>query len=840
MSTQQLIRLIAISIYIILFHHYIVAAQESELPRCGVEQTINKLKKEDPQAFERMKRGYFQQTKKELQQYRRQLRNRKTTVACPNGITVIPIAFQVFHDGETIGSGHNWSEAQLQQVVDELNEAYGGYNSNKDIIPDYFQDVDAGNTCIQFCIGKISRMNCADCNFCEFGAQYYSMSNCPGMHEDPDDFLNIYSADLGSGLYGASPCIPGYFACSASIDGIYMHYDYLIPDLITVSSAKRTVIHEVGHWLGLPHIWGDIAGGGCGADDGFSDTPNTAQARFTCTATPPNTCGGGDPDDLPDMIFNYMDYAGDACYAMFTKEQAAKMQATLFGSRYSISTSAARGNCRDTLVCSTPNSSNTINLGLRPCDYEVNLLDIQNVWYAADNGFTQSGITSFHWSLSGVNGAAITEPADHEVIFATNDCNATESLTFTLTMDCWDMDNGTYSGGENAGTVLVEVEACERYCTAPTANFSPSKTALCPIDFQTLTFTNQSIGEPDTYNWTFSGAGVSPTTSTDAEPSVSITSAGTLTVSLTVSNAIGSDTNTQSFPITFLAASDPQCPNDCGSEFVDFGGKNANYLNNSYAFYTFCPSDPAIEVVEVDFSVFELEDNGNIGCHDYMTIYDGQNSNAPQIGGYFCDEPGGSGSPGVVTASNETGCLSFEFISDEDTRQAGWEAAVNCIPRPTCDDGIQNGDETGIDCGGECGTCTCGKTFIDSGGLNDTYRNNDTITYVFCPTEGASHVEVVFESFEIEDGTDAPDGQCWDFLEIYNGDNTNAPQIGSTWCSLPAGPGSPGTVTSTNPSGCLTFVFTSDLYVVEAGWEASVNCICKSSRHCLGVEITVD
>ena len=25
---------------------------------------------------------------------------------------------------------------------------------------------------------------------------------------------------------------------------------------------------------------------------------------------------------------------------------------------------------------------------------------------------------------------------------------------------------------------------------------------------------------------------------------------------------------------------------------------------------------------------------------------------------------------------------------------------------PTCNDGIQNGDETGIDCGGSCGPCT--------------------------------------------------------------------------------------------------------------------------------------
>jgi len=46
--------------------------------------------------------------------------------------------------------------------------------------------------------------------------------------------------------------------------------------------------HEIGHYLGLPHIWGDVNGGGCGGDDGFADTPNQAQQYFGC----PNGCVG--------------------------------------------------------------------------------------------------------------------------------------------------------------------------------------------------------------------------------------------------------------------------------------------------------------------------------------------------------------------------------------------------------------------------------------------------------------------------------------------------------------------------------------------------------------------
>jgi hypothetical protein len=37
----------------------------------------------------------------------------------------------------------------------------------------------------------------------------------------------------------------------------------------------RTAVHEVGHWLGLKHIWGDAL---CG-DDGIDDTPR--QSGYT-------------------------------------------------------------------------------------------------------------------------------------------------------------------------------------------------------------------------------------------------------------------------------------------------------------------------------------------------------------------------------------------------------------------------------------------------------------------------------------------------------------------------------------------------------------------------------
>ena len=80
----------------------------------------------------------------------------------------------------------------------------------------------------------------------------------------------------------------------------------------------------------------------------------------------------------------------------------------------------------------------------------------------------------------------------------------------------------------------------------------------------------------------------------------------------------------------------------------------------------------------------------------------------------------GSTNPGIVTST--TGCLTIEFLSDGVNNGIGWQASISC---PSCTDGIQNGNETGIDCGGPscpaCPNCFNGiqdgnETGIDCGG----------------------------------------------------------------------------------------------------------------------------
>ncbi len=73
----------------------------------------------------------------------------------------------------------------------------------------------------------------------------------------------------------------------------------------------RTMSHEVGHWLGLLHIWGDNP---C-ADDYCADTPVHHDANFGCPTVVNCTATGNE------MVENYMDYTDDSCMNIFTQNQ---------------------------------------------------------------------------------------------------------------------------------------------------------------------------------------------------------------------------------------------------------------------------------------------------------------------------------------------------------------------------------------------------------------------------------------------------------------------------------------------------------------------------------------
>lgn len=156
---------------------------------------------------------------------------------------------------------------------------------------------------------------------------------------DPTSYLNIWiiNALSENGDYVLGLTIPPSYVNSTlniplSEQGIVLHYkafgvqengdEAYLPN----ATGGRTLTHELGHYFGLQHIWGDDGGlcsGNGGKDDGLDDTPLQGDATTYCPDYPLYDDCSNEGDGV--MYVNFMDYTPDECVAMFTNEQANKM-----------------------------------------------------------------------------------------------------------------------------------------------------------------------------------------------------------------------------------------------------------------------------------------------------------------------------------------------------------------------------------------------------------------------------------------------------------------------------------------------------------------------------------
>lgn len=106
--------------------------------------------------------------------------------------------------------------------------------------------------------------------------------------------------------------------------------------------------------------------------------------------------------------------------------------------------------------------------------------------------------------------------------------------------------------------------------------------------------------------------------------------------------------------------------NVCSATFTDTGLLAANYTDKENWTRTFTP--PTGSVAKVTFASVNLEVD-----YDYLYIYDGADINAPLLASLT-----GSLTNQVFEATNPTGELTFNFISDEAVNEAGWNATIAC------------------------------------------------------------------------------------------------------------------------------------------------------------------
>lgn len=264
---------------------------------------------------------------------------------------VIPVVVHVLYGNTT----QNISMTQIQSQITALNQDFSASNTDISNVPSTFQSA-IGNCDIEFCLAQIDPNNqpTNGVNRVNVGTTSLTTSQIDGTWKpqtqwDPTKYFNIWVANIQGGVLGYAqfPSSSGLGGMpsnggAANTDGVVILYNaFGTTGAVSAPYNKgRTATHEIGHWLGLRHIWGD---GTC-ASDFCNDTPPQQTSNYNCRTHPYNVgaCSG---NTTGEMFMNYMDYVPDACMYMFTADQKARMDIVLQNSprRNSLLTSTACG-----------------------------------------------------------------------------------------------------------------------------------------------------------------------------------------------------------------------------------------------------------------------------------------------------------------------------------------------------------------------------------------------------------------------------------------------------------------------------------------------------------------
>lgn len=297
--------------------------------KCGTETALAQKLKAQPRLVARM-----QAVEATLQKIRPSRIYQRV-----NPRVTIPVVVHIVLPDPTVVT-----DQQILSQIASLNQDYIAQNPDVVGVPAVWQGL-VGNSELQFCLASrtpdgdpsggitrtVTQRNGFSINNAASDVKYTATGGAPGW--DNTRFLNIWVCVLEDNFLGVATPPGNVFPPEE--DGVVVNYRAFgnSGSARAPFNLGRTLTHEIGHFFGLRHIWGDD-GGNCSADDGVADTPLQGGETYGCpSGVQTDNCATTAPGY---MYMNFMDYVNDACMILFTTGQVDRMRNALDAQRVSL------------------------------------------------------------------------------------------------------------------------------------------------------------------------------------------------------------------------------------------------------------------------------------------------------------------------------------------------------------------------------------------------------------------------------------------------------------------------------------------------------------------------
>jgi PKD repeat protein len=354
-------------------------AFSQDLKYCGIDAYLETIKKENPELWQKM----VEERAAEEIYLRENSENNSNT----RQTYIIPVVFHIIHNY----GPENISDAQVHDAMRILNEDFQKLNADTANVKDEFKSI-VGFANVEFrlaqkkpdgtCTNGIIRTASLE--------TYVGETSTMAVSRWPrDKYMNVWVVNkIQNGAAGYTN-YPSNF--SPLTDGIMILHNYIGSIGTGNYTLARALTHEVGHWLNLPHTWGNSNNPGvstnCSGDDGVSDTPNTI--GWTSCNVNGESCGS------LDNVQNYMEYS--YCSNMFTNGQSSRMRTALQSS------TGDRNKLWTTTNLNATGTNNPYTPVLCKAEFSSDRTEVcvgQSINFE-DNSFNSP--TSWQWSFSGGN-----------------------------------------------------------------------------------------------------------------------------------------------------------------------------------------------------------------------------------------------------------------------------------------------------------------------------------------------------------------------------------------------------------------------------------------------------